>query len=461
MSSLAKATLREYSDNPAVDRQLESTAFPVQFNPQSLKLQLDNKVEGGEARGAQRRQYVGKSSTTLSFDLHFDTADEGTTAAPVSVRTRTAMVERFLLPKTSGKAKQAPPKCLFHWNELVLYGVIDSLSIDFELFASNGTPLRAKMGVSIKEQDAKYELLQTGPGANQASGATPPGKPGTGPGGGTSGGPTDRSDQALGGESAADFAARQGLDPAAWRGIAAQLGGGASLSLAAGASIDFSSSLSASASVGLAVGVDLGASVSVDASFGLAASAGASASAGFALAAAGGVGAAIEAVATAKAAGAADAARRAFGDAVPTPGAGANRVAGAGAAAQAALARPPAGTARPALPGQPRAPLQGRVTPSVAGTAPPAPPPPRADPRATSFGQGVPLRPRAASAADLRTDAAAGRVALRPHVAVTDVLVPGDPSAPPWTRLPAGTGRAAADQAQSVRTPRPCNCACK
>ena len=34
------------------------------------------------------------------------------------------------------------------------------------LLASNGTPLRAKISVSLKEQDAKYELLQSVPGSN-------------------------------------------------------------------------------------------------------------------------------------------------------------------------------------------------------------------------------------------------------------------------------------------------------
>ena len=43
----------------------------------------------------------------------------------------------------------------------IIDGIIESVSIDFDLFAANGTPLRAKMGVAIKEQDAKYgELLK-------------------------------------------------------------------------------------------------------------------------------------------------------------------------------------------------------------------------------------------------------------------------------------------------------------
>src|SRR6267143_1487952 len=324
MPSLKKATLQEI-DAGSGAKPVPGTEIEVRFNPQSLKLALANKIEGGDTRGKQNRQYLGKTSTTLAFDLHFDTADQGTTDKPVSVRTQTAMVERFVLPKGQGNKKQVPPKCRFHWDELVIDGIIEEVSIDFELFASNGTPLRAKMGVSIKEQDAKYELLQSGPGANNANSATPPGKPGTGPGSG-GGGPTDSSAQALAGESAAGFAARLGLDPTAWRGIAGQLGASSSLSLQTGLSIDFNSSLSVGAGIGISAGVDVGASASLEASFGLSASAGASfgvsaggdASAGFALSAAGGLGAALETVAIVKSESAAAGARRSFGPAVPS-----------------------------------------------------------------------------------------------------------------------------------------------
>ena len=97
------------------------------------------------------------------------------------------------------------------------------------------------------------------------------------------------------------------------------------------------------------------------------------ASAGFALAGAGGVQAAVQTVAQARADAAGDAQREAFG---LTP----------------AAAPAPAGT--------PRAPL--RETPPRTLAAP-APPPPRADERATSFGFGVPLRPRRVPISDART----------------------------------------------------------
>ncbi len=452
MSTLTKATLEEISADKAA-KPVEGTKIEVQFNPASLKLELANKVEGGDTKARQVRQYLGKTSTTLSFDLHFDSADLATPDGdPVSVRTLTAMVERFVLPKGTGNTKQKPPKARFHWDKLKIDGIIESVSIDFDLFAANGTPLRAKMGVSIKEQDAKYELLESGPGANKAGNATPPGVSGSGPGS-TGGGTPDRSAEALAGESAADFAARMGLDPAAWRGIAAAARGGSSLSLTGGATIDFSSTLSVGAGVGLLAGVEAGISASLDASFGLdvGASAGAGvsvsagASAGFALSAAGGVAAAIETVAIMQSESAAGAARQSFGSAVP-----------------ALSPDPPATTAATsAMSHQPRTPLRLSGSPSDAAraAAPRAPAPPMSDPRATSFGFGVPLRPRAGSAANVRASARTGRIPLRSRSHVIDAPIASDPTVAPWMQLPSDIVRRAADRTESRRHPtRPCGC---
>jgi hypothetical protein len=459
MPALESATLTEITAD-AQATPVDGTELSVQFNPASLRLQLANKVEGGDTRGRQTRQYLGKTSTTLSFDLHFDTADEGTTDTPVSVRGKTAMVERFVLPKGTGNDKQAPPKARFHWNELVIDGVIDDLTIDFDLFAANGTPLRAKMSVSMKEQDAKYELLETGPGANSGNNASPPGQSGHGPGSSGGFGLTATA-LALGGESAAEFAARVGVDPAAWRGLAGGLG--STLSLSAGASIDFNAGLSLNAGIGVSVGVESGVSASLDASFGLASSSGvassaglalgsgANASAGFALAAAGGVSAALETVATIRAEQAATETRRAFSTPQPSTGGGVTSVA----------ALPASSSVSPAAPDQSRTPLAISGMPSVTQqtAAHAAPTPPLADARATTFGFGVPLRPRIGGAADVHSGSVSGPVALRPRERASDVLVSADPTAPPWTRLPADVARTRADAAQRSQNPaRRCGC---
>src|SRR5882672_4586788 len=102
MPPLKKATLEEIKADKAATP-VKDSKIEVQFNPASLKLELANKVDGGETGATQTRQYLGKTSTTLSFDLHFDTADRGKPGKtpddpgePVSVRTLTAAVERFV-----------------------------------------------------------------------------------------------------------------------------------------------------------------------------------------------------------------------------------------------------------------------------------------------------------------------------------------------------------------------------
>jgi hypothetical protein len=481
MPDLKKATLQEITADESASP--ISDEIHLQFNPASLKLELASKVEGGDTYAKQNRQYIGTASTTLSFDLHFDTADQGTADAPVSVRTLTAAVERFVLPKGDGNKKQKPPKARFHWDELIIDGIIESVSIDFDLFAANGTPLRAKLGVSIKEQNAKYQLLKSGPGANQPGNALAQGDLGTGPG--SSGRrPTNRSATALAGESAADFATRMGLDPAAWRGIGGQIGAGSSLSLQAGASIDFNASLSPGAGIGVSAGVEVGASASLEASFGLsasgsvssAASVSTSPTAGFAISAAGGVGAAIETVAILRAQNASNGARRSFSSvpASPPSAPAVTRPAAAVAIGTASLPAvgtsaisgipgvpPPSILTKPSMPDQSRKPLalSGLPSPLAQTSDSSAPSPPTADPRATSFGYGVPLRPRVGSAADLRASASAGRIPLRPRVQATRIPRLNNPTSPPWTQLPADSVQAAADKTQSNRFPaRPCGC---
>jgi hypothetical protein len=473
---LEKAKLTEIEDLDGGSTRVSGPEIAVQFNPASLKLSFTNKIETQETKGQQTRQFIGMSSTSLSFDLEFDTSDEGATDAPVSVRTRTAAIERFLMPKGDGKEKQKPPKARFSWNETVIDGIIESLAVDLTHFASDGTPLRAKMSVTMQEQNAKYQSGKTGPGANSGSGASLPGGNSAGPGsfgggigisagasasigfgasagvslgvsGGASAGAsiTDSTRMALAGESAAEFATRNGLDPAAWRGVTGA--GGSSLTLTGGTEVNFSSSLSASGGVGVAVGVETGANASPEAKIGLDARGavptaaglalgGVGASAGFALASAGGVRAAMETVNSNRAGDAASATKASFGEAV---------------------------TASSSAPvEQSRAPLRqtGLPSASMQAAAPSAPPPPLADTRATTFGFGVPLRPLVSGAAATRTGSLGGAIPLRPNERASDALAPSsDPTAAPWTQLPVSKPQQQADAVQRARRPvRACGC---
>jgi hypothetical protein len=460
MSGLEKAILVELTAGPKPDEK-KGTEVAVQFNPTTLRMTLTNTTEGGKTRGRQVEQYLGAGSTALSLDLVFDTADEGTPDKPKDVRDKTRKVARFLLPAKAGK--QAPPRVRFHWGTVVVDGLMDSFVEDLDLFSAGGVPLRAKVTITIKGQDPKFALKERGAGANTGADATQPGgNGGTGPGS-TGGGPGtgDRTGTALASESAADFATRMGLDPAAWRGLSAGLD--STLSLEAGAEIDFSAGLSASAGVGLAAGFEAGSGVSLDASFGLEGGA----AAGFSLSAAGGLGAALETTQIVRTEAAAGESRSAFGASVPSAPPAPPATAGAASlpsATAAAAVSGPAAPPRPTAPEQRRPPLAQTGLPSRAAQAAAAPAPlsPIADARATSFGFGVPLRPQIRIAAEPAASPNE-RVVLRPRLTSLDEPpVTPDPTVAPWLQLPSSArGRSVADTEQHRRRPTtPCGCGC-
>lgn len=234
MTELAKATLTELNaSNRTVGEPLA-----VQFNPASLRLQLSNRSSGGAQAGSPARQRAGEGSLSLSFDLQFDTADEGTAEAPVSVLRKTAPVERFVRPRGNAPGEEAPPRVQFEWGGVKVQGVMESLSLDLDLFAFDGTPLRARCAVQIKGQDPSYACAPQGAGAggsaSQAAvnaalqsianvqglmqGAALADALGQNLSGVAKG--LDSVTRALSGESLPQLAQRAGLDPKAWRDLA-------------------------------------------------------------------------------------------------------------------------------------------------------------------------------------------------------------------------------------------------
>lgn len=237
MSDLAKATLTALD---ARNRPLGGEQpVAVQFNPASLRLQLSNRSSSGGAQAAgPTRQQAGESSQSLSFELVFDSADEGSTESPVSVLKRTAALERFVKPRGRAPGEEAPPRVQFEWNALKVQGVMETLSVDLDLFAADGTPLRARCSVQIKGQDPSYALSRQGAGAGQSAALGALGKAMAGVAdamqraraaavadalgqvAGDVAETAERLARSLGGESLAQFAQRQGQDPKDWRQLA-------------------------------------------------------------------------------------------------------------------------------------------------------------------------------------------------------------------------------------------------
>jgi hypothetical protein len=277
VTALAHATLQRLAvfaqkgkGKPPVVR-LDGPAVAVQLNPQSMKITRKNNVDrGGITTGVQKRQHPSPEPSVLTFDLEFDTAEQGTTDQRVDVRDWTAVLRQFVEPPTD-KPADPPPSVRFAWGTLVFDGIIQEVTEDLGHFAPDGTPLRAKVGVTITEQNYAYEKMQKGPATATADGATEPGAgapedaagadplappPGTEPGSRGSARP-DRVAAAQGGESAQQLLARLGLDPSTWR--AAMNGLDSPLALPAGLPVEFGAEVESAATMGTSTGFATGA----------------------------------------------------------------------------------------------------------------------------------------------------------------------------------------------------------
>ena len=408
MPTLQKAKLKKIGARGG-DAEIE-----VQFNPASLKIQLSNRIEGGRSQGRQVRQFIGSSSTVFNLDLEFDSADEGSTEAPVSVLEKTRFLEQFIQPKTdNGEPEEKPEKLRFSWGNLIIDGVVESIDMDFDHFAHNGYPLHAKVTLSMKEQRIEFQLKEKSASSTKSQAA-----------------------QALGGELPAELASRLGFDPGAWRGLGLDLSLG--LELEAGLEIGFDAGISASLGVDIQAGFEAGIDVSLAASLGLEAGASVSGtkhlqgsagtsrevSSGVALARAGGVIRATETLKSSNAATAADDARQAF--AATTVAAPTFSVSSAVSTSSAAA--------------------RG-LTGGGSGMA---------EQRSLSYGFGVPLKTQHSPLAQQRRNTLAGG-ALN---AVDPLAMGGGLSKAPWQTLPRRDQvRAYADDIQRRRAPiNRCGC---
>ncbi|MFK0252416.1 hypothetical protein [Streptomyces sp. NPDC090445] len=448
---------------PRVDE--AGSPLEVQFNPTTLRISRNNNVDrGGATTRTQKAQHPAQEGSTLTFDLEFDTAEQGGAGGYVDVRQWTALVRQFVEPPAASPA-DAPPPVRFVWGTLRYDGIVTQVNEELDHFAPDGTPLRAKVALTIVEQNFAYQANAKGPGARDAGAATEAGDQGAGAVPGTAGTSRPRQVvQAHGGESAQQLMSRVGLDPAAWRG--AMSGLDSPLGLAAGAGVV----LGAEAEAGLA------ASAGISLSAGYAGGAAATSTAGLAAALGITAGAASGAAAGGAPAGAAPGGPAAQGGLrVPGGGPGApggpadappggpdtaaragfvlSAGGGIAAAAQAVTA---------AAAGLATARARSSFEVPAAGPVPRPGGPPRygpdrpdgPDPRSTTYGRGIPLRARADPGTLAEVRAGGGR-SLADRARREEVPAP-DPGAAPWERLPPDPpGRAAADCEQRGRDAGP------
>jgi len=128
------------------------------FNPAELTIAKTNSWSAGEAKGIdapELRFQVGQSGT-LTMTLILDVTDPDSKVSDVTVHTN-ALLELMRvdpeLPASDNQTNSArPPWVEFHWGQLHSFrAVLERLQIKFTFFANNGTPLRAKADLTLKQ----------------------------------------------------------------------------------------------------------------------------------------------------------------------------------------------------------------------------------------------------------------------------------------------------------------------
>lgn len=202
--AITKAFLQEIELNNNCTVKKEGTPFPVQFNPESLKVSFSNQVAGGNQAGGSAIQFAGKGTTKLTFDLWFDVTDpniDDSYKNITDVRRITKKVADFMQTRQTGTGKQAkyvPPGVRFLWGTFLFEGVMESINETYEYFSDQGKPLRASVSVSLTKQDVDVKFCDD---KNAPASCKSPG--------------TEKLTQAQQGDSMPRIAARQG-NPTNW-----------------------------------------------------------------------------------------------------------------------------------------------------------------------------------------------------------------------------------------------------
>lgn len=158
---IQKAYLQEVIFPRDSESQPIGDQYPVQFNPQSLKINYSSEKKIDDKNGGAAAQFVGKGITTLAVELLYDSS-EG--RVPQSVQKKTGAVIKFIQPKKFNPSsptdkRLVPPGIRFHWGAFQFDGFVDSINETLDFFSKDGIPLRATISLNLSRLDSISTLF--------------------------------------------------------------------------------------------------------------------------------------------------------------------------------------------------------------------------------------------------------------------------------------------------------------
>ena len=154
--ALTKATIDiESGAGIGIGDQIECMFNPTEFTVSKGATWTPRDVQG---KGQPEMRFVSTTSGTFELALVFDTTETG-----VSVTEHTDLLLRLVepsenLPSADAIAKR-PPFVWFSWGRWKSFkAIVTNVSLTYDYFAADGTPLRARAAVSFSqpEEDAAW-----------------------------------------------------------------------------------------------------------------------------------------------------------------------------------------------------------------------------------------------------------------------------------------------------------------
>jgi hypothetical protein len=197
--------------------EIEGTHHPIHcwFNPKEYTIQKQNqwKVDPVVGTALPTAQFGGGQPRKLSLDLLFDSTDsQSLDVTDVTQQLFKAMEVQASLGSGTGKNSGRPPMITFIWGKTVSFkAVADSLSVQYTLFRSDGTPVRAQAKISLIQADKAMDKSSQ-KGSAKPQNPTTRARPGIG------------SHTVQDGDSIQSIAYLHYRDPTRWRAIATENG---------------------------------------------------------------------------------------------------------------------------------------------------------------------------------------------------------------------------------------------
>ncbi|MEL6344074.1 MAG: LysM peptidoglycan-binding domain-containing protein [Myxococcota bacterium] len=141
-----------------------SGPFNVQFNPVNFK--FNKPVTWGEAeeQGQESKLEFQKAKpASIEMELHFDGTSDGTNVHKAWV-SKLLELTNPSMSDNGDNDKKRPPKVDFSWGEFSFTGVVESVNTTYTMFSQQGSPIRAKVSLKMKEWTPENNYSSSGSG---------------------------------------------------------------------------------------------------------------------------------------------------------------------------------------------------------------------------------------------------------------------------------------------------------